>query len=57
MVSEEDFSHLEVQHFQSRPIYVLAPFYPANANCATLFIAYMNISLILNILVDAWTLS
>ena len=57
MVSEEDFSHLEAQHFQSRPIYVLAPFYPANANCATLFIAYMNISLILNILVDAWTLS
>ena len=35
MVTEDDLSHLEVQHFQSRPIYVFAPFYPANGPCST----------------------
>ena len=35
MVTEDDLSRLEVQHLQSRPIYVFDPFYPANGPCST----------------------
>ena len=37
MVSEDDLSHLEVQHLESRPIYVFATFYPANGPCSTAY--------------------
>ena len=35
MVTEDNLSHLEAQHLQNRPIYVFAPFYPANGPCTT----------------------
>ena len=35
MVTEDDLSHWEVHHLQSRPICAKAPFSPANGPCST----------------------